>query len=68
MPTINIFGMTLAELESEFVRHGFERYRAEQIFFWMYNRSKTDFSEFTNLSKSLRDNAAHRYRIIHPVL
>lgn len=33
---------------------GLQRYRADQIFQWLYQKQATDFSQMTNLSKELR--------------
>lgn len=52
---INIFGKTLRELEVFFESLGEKKFRAAQIFQWMYKRGITNFDEMSDLSKSLRD-------------
>jgi 23S rRNA (adenine2503-C2)-methyltransferase len=47
-------GMTLPELERYFASWGKERYRARQIFRWLYRRFATDFDRMTDLSKAFR--------------
>jgi len=53
--TINIFGKTLSELESFFEALGEKKFRAVQVFQWMYKRGVTNFDDMSDLSKSLRD-------------
>lgn len=55
---IQLKGMTLAELQDYFVSEGESKFRALQIFNWMYNHLSTDFSEMQNISKELRSKLA----------
>jgi 23S rRNA (adenine2503-C2)-methyltransferase len=61
-----IFGRSLDELRDLLVADGYDGYRAEQVFYWMYNRGRADFSAFSNLPKTLRETFAGRYVISHP--
>ena len=47
-------GLYPEELEAFVSSLGLETYRARQIAAWIYNNGTTEFSEMTNLSKSLR--------------
>ncbi len=49
-------GLTLSELKDYFIEKGEQKFRAEQIFNWMYNHLADDFSEMKNLPKSLRSS------------
>jgi 23S rRNA (adenine2503-C2)-methyltransferase len=49
-----ITGYTIAMLQAELASMGKEKYRAEQIFFWLYRRRVTTFADMTNLSKEVR--------------
>ncbi|MGZ3711621.1 MAG: hypothetical protein ACXVBE_07685, partial [Bdellovibrionota bacterium] len=49
-----ITGYTIAMLQTELASMGKEKYRAEQIFFWLYRRRVTSFADMTNLSKEVR--------------
>lgn len=49
---INIRDLSLEELEEEILKIGEKKYRAKQIFAWLY-RDINDFSEMTDLSKDL---------------
>lgn len=62
----NIFGKTLAELREEFNSIGLERFRAAQVFYWLYNRGAESFDEMTNLPKLLRKKLAYHFNVTHP--
>lgn len=49
-----LLGMTLAELEAWLVAAGQKKFRAQQVFEWIYRRGVTDFQAMTNLSKEFR--------------
>lgn len=51
---IRLKGLTLPELQHYFIEKGEPKFRAEQVFNWMYNHLADDFSEMKNLPKSLR--------------
>lgn len=46
--------MTIPELEGFLSRWGKERYRARQLFRWIYQKHADDFASMTDLSKELR--------------
>lgn len=52
---IQLKGLTLPELEEYFISFNQPKYRAHQIFNWMYNHVCFDFAEMQNLSKDLRN-------------
>ncbi len=60
---VNLYGLTLAELEAFVVGLGQPRFRAGQLFGWLYGRGASSFSEMTDLSKSLREQLASVARI-----
>ena len=55
--------MTLPELEEFLSRWGKERYRARQLFRWIYQKHAGDFAAMTDLSKELRGILAASCRI-----
>jgi 23S rRNA (adenine2503-C2)-methyltransferase len=55
MTRTDIKGMTLPELEEVLSGWGKERYRARQLFRWIYRKHVDDFSAMTDLSKDLRE-------------
>lgn len=50
----NFFGTTETDLKGFFSSWGVEPYRAQQVFTWVYHNNCRDFSEMSNISKSLR--------------
>jgi 23S rRNA (adenine2503-C2)-methyltransferase len=50
----NFFELTLHELENAIGAIGNEKFRARQLYKWIYNKGVLDFHEMTNISKSLR--------------
>ncbi len=51
----NFYDMSLADLKEFFAEHGSEKFRAEQIFRWVYQKGVTNLDEMSNLSKRFRD-------------
>jgi 23S rRNA (adenine2503-C2)-methyltransferase len=51
---INLKGLTLPELQDYFVQMGEPKFRAGQVFNWMYNHLADDFIEMQNIPKNLR--------------
>ncbi len=58
----NIRDFTLSELEEELVNIGEKKYRAKQIFAWLF-RNVQDFDEMTDLSKELISKLKENYYI-----
>ena len=51
---IDIKSLSLEEMEQFLAGKGKERYRARQIFKWLYQKDAQSFAEMTNLAKDLR--------------
>ncbi len=49
-----LVGKTLPELREWAIKNNLERYRADQIYHWVYKKWEDDPERFTNLSKELR--------------
>jgi len=47
-----IFGLTIEELQNLFVEQGLKKFRAKQVFQWLYQKSVFDFAAMHNLSKA----------------
>jgi 23S rRNA (adenine2503-C2)-methyltransferase len=62
-PRIDIRDLTLEELGAELERMGEKRFRAAQIFDWLYKKKALKFEEFSSLSKSLREKLAGAFAI-----
>jgi 23S rRNA (adenine2503-C2)-methyltransferase len=54
MDKIDIKNYTLQQLENHIAGQGKERFRAKQIFKWLYQQDATSFAQMTNLSKDFR--------------
>ena len=51
---IELKGLTLSQLEQHFVAAGEKKFRATQVFNWMYNNLVTSFDEMSNLPNPIR--------------
>lgn len=63
---INLIGMGRAELTATLEAMDEPRFRADQLFQWIYGRGVTDFDDMTNISKSLRAKLAERFVVARP--
>jgi 23S rRNA (adenine2503-C2)-methyltransferase len=54
MTKVDLKNHTLEELEAFIADQGKEKFRARQIFKWMYQRDVTNFADMSNLSKDFR--------------
>ena len=57
----NIKDFDLKDLEEEFEKIGEKKYRAGQVFHWLYVEKVKSFDEMTNLSLSLREKLKENY-------
>jgi 23S rRNA (adenine2503-C2)-methyltransferase len=48
---LNFYDFSLKQLEAQLAGLGKEKYRAQQMFTWVYRKGVTDFSKMSNLSK-----------------
>lgn len=53
--TQNFYDLSLPEIESYLVGLGKQKFRAQQVFKWVYERRVTDYDQMTNISQSFRD-------------
>ena len=65
---INLVGLTREELAAELATIGAEKFRARQLWQWIYNRGATDFAAMTSLSKTFRAALAERYVVARPAV
>ena len=52
---ISLFGMAMPELEDFVQSIGLEKFRAKQIYKWLYSKNERDFDNITDLSKKARE-------------
>lgn len=57
----NIKEYNLSDLQNEILALGEKKYRAEQIFKWIYIDKVKEFDEMTNLSMELREKLKQEY-------
>ena len=50
---MNIYNITLEELENYLIDNGFKKFNATQLIEWIYEKKVFDFDKMTNLSKKL---------------
>ena len=62
----DLAGLDRLELEAALEARGHERFRARQIFGWIYRRGVTDTAAMTDLPRGLRDSLADEFALIHP--
>lgn len=63
---VNFYNFTLKQLEEYLVVRGYEKYRAKQLFRWVYGLKMTDFSAMTNMSKVVRQEFAEIFDLSLP--
>lgn len=63
---INLIGLDKTELEAALTSVGCERFRAKQLWSWMYQKGVTDFSAMTNIAKPMQAKLAEHFVIRRP--
>lgn len=63
----HIYGLSRQQIQEEMRNAGLPRYRADQLYSWLYAKNVTSFDACANLPKELRNQLHGRYRIFHPV-
>ncbi len=64
----NILDYDYKELQAKFEHERLEKYRATQIFDWIYKKKATSFAVMTNLSKKLREELSRKFKLTFPEL
>ena len=63
---INLYGLTLQKFEVLMLEEGQNKYRAKQLFTWIYEKGVTDFDEMSDVSKSFREVLKSKYCLVKP--
>lgn len=63
---LNIRHLAFADLQKAIIDLGEPKFRAKQIYEWLWKKSATDFDVMTNLSKPLRDKLKEHF-VITPI-
>ncbi|MBP2231434.1 23S rRNA (adenine2503-C2)-methyltransferase [Azospirillum agricola] len=64
----NLVGLSREELEAEMLSIGLEKFRARQLWHWIYHRGATDFAVMTTLAKPVRERLADSHLIARPTV
>jgi len=62
----NILSLNLAGLEAACAELGWERYRARQLYSWLWQKGASDFDQMTNLARDKRNLLKERFTIALP--
>ncbi|MCS5491511.1 23S rRNA (adenine(2503)-C(2))-methyltransferase RlmN [Algoriphagus limi] len=57
--------LSLSDLEEFFVAQGEKKFRAKQVYEWLWNKSLKNFDEMTNISLATRDLLKQHFEINH---
>ncbi len=63
---INLYGVELHKLESLMESEGQKKYRATQLYTWIYQKRATDFDEMSDISLSFREVLKEKYTLEIP--
>jgi 23S rRNA (adenine2503-C2)-methyltransferase len=67
-PATDLANLELGAVEQAFADAGLPKFRARQVFQWIYRKGVTDFASMTNLPRDLRARLAERFTISTPRL
>ncbi len=65
---VNILGLTRAALEDEVTALGLPKFRAKQLWRWVWRHGLTSFDEMSDLGKQIRDQFAGLFTVHRPVV
>ena len=65
---INLVGLARDELEQVLAQNGLEKYRAKQVWHWIYYRGVTSFDKISNLGRPVRDKLEAHFVIDRPTV
>ena len=57
----NIYNLTLKDFEDYFVNRKEKKFRATQVFEWLYRKRVTSFQEMTNLKKEVLEDLEQNF-------
>lgn len=63
---ISLYNYTLPKLEEHLMERGEKKYRATQLFKWIYEKRVTSFDEMSDVSKKFRDILNSEYELKKP--
>jgi 23S rRNA (adenine2503-C2)-methyltransferase len=63
---IDLLGLTFNQLEDAIAAEGLPKFRAKQIWSWVWRHGTTAFDDMTNLAKPVRTQLAARFMVSRP--
>lgn len=63
---INLIGLTQVELASALASVGCEKFRAKQVWRWMYTKGAQDFTQMTDIARPMRETLEAHFTISRP--
>ncbi len=63
---INLFGMEMKKLEEQMLLEGQKKYRATQLYLWLYEKKATSFDEMSDISLKFREVLKEKYTLDLP--
>jgi len=66
LPTnkIHLLGLPLSELQDKLLAMGLEKYRAQQIFNWVYRKGATSFDVMTDIKLDVRERLKETFELV----
>src|SRR6185312_13031514 len=61
-----LVGLSRAELEAELATIGAPKFRAKQLWHWIYHQGATDFAAMSSIARPLQERLAERFVIGRP--
>jgi 23S rRNA (adenine2503-C2)-methyltransferase len=65
---LNLADLELGAMERALAERGHERFRARQVFAWIYKKGATDLESMTNLARGLRASLAEEFAFTTPAI
>lgn len=59
----NIYGLSISDLEEYFLNIGEKKFKAIQVFEWLYQKRVTSFDEMTNIKKDVLDRLKNDFEV-----
>jgi len=66
METKNLIGLSHEEFNAEILAMGEPKFRANQLWEWIYNKGAKSFDEMTSISKQFREDLKTKYNLSRP--
>lgn len=63
---MNLYQMTIEDLEKYFESIGEKKFKAIQVYEWLYQKKNSNIDEFTNLKKELREKLKQDFSVKRP--